>query len=935
VTFAEPLWLLLLAPVLLAWWRTRPASSVLAWLRLVTYALLIAAIAGPAMVIERSGGTVVVVADRSDSMPATAKAAQLEAVALLRESMRSADRLAVVGFGVAAQIEAAPGASTADVFTRTADGSASNLGAALRRALTLVETGSPARVLVLSDGRATDGVGPAEAALAAARGVAIDYRYLARPSGADVAIDDVIAPAAAAPGEAFMIQGVVRAPQTGVVNYELRRGDTVIASGTTEVSAASTRLSFRDISPQSGTLDYTLRVSAAGEDPVPENNTARLLVGVKAASRILLVSDTPAEGLARLLVAAGLDVERRSPSDLDASIESLARYDAVIIENVPIQALGLAAAQNLALLVRERGTGLVMTGGRRSFAGGGYYNSVLDPVLPVSMELRSDFRKVRVAIVVVMDRSGSMAAPVAGGLTKMNLAGAASARVVEMLAPADQFGAIVVDSDASTVIPLQSAESARNQTGMLRRLEAGGGGIYIYEALEAAAEMVLRAGAEIGARHIILFADAADSEEPGAYTRLLADLRTAGVTVSVVGLGSPADVDAWLLRDIAQRGDGRDFFTADANLLPELFTQDTVAVSRGAMFDTPTALRADPGLYALTGRDMGPIPAAGGYNPLTLKPGATSAITTLDEYAVPFLSFWNVGLGRSAALAGEADGVLTGEIATWPRHAELMSAIARWSAGRESRLGPSMAVRQSVREGVARIELYTDPDAAASVGNPAVRVLRRADAGGVITEIVPMLFDAPDRLVAEIPLTGRDVIVPTIDMGDGRREPMAPATLAYSPEYRPVDERAGRRLLEDLAARTGGQERAQIASMWDDMTTTPQITPLRSWLLSLVIVVLLTEVAQRRLNVVGVLTSRRPAKLTRTTAEQATMQRGPLPRPARPVRAASGAIAQPPAPSPSQPASTGSRSDTPPDTGATPPSGVLDAMRSVQKRQRP
>lgn len=930
MTFTEPLWLLLMAPVTLAWWRARPGSSLLAALRLLMYALLLAALAGPAMVIERSGGTVIVVADRSDSMPPTAKAAQLEAVAILRDSMRAADKLAVVSFGVAANIEAPPGASTADVLALGTDGSASNLGAALRRALTLVDADAPARLLVLSDGRATDGVGPSEAALASARGVAIDYRYLARPPGSDIAIDEVIAPAAAAPGEAFMIQGVVRAPRATRVSYELRRGETVIASGTAEVSPSGTRLSFRDISPQSGTLDYTLRVRASDDDPVPENNTARVLVGVKAASRILLVSETPGQGLARLLTAAGLDVEAHTPSSLDTSLESLARYDAAIIENVPIQSLGLAAAQNLALLVRERGTGLVMTGGRRSFAGGGYYNSVLDPVMPVSMELRSEFRKMRVAIVVVMDRSGSMAAPVAGGMTKMNLAGAASARVVEMLSPIDQFGAIVVDSQASTVIPLQSAESAQNSTGLLRRLEAGGGGIFIYEALEAAAAMALGAGADIGARHIILFADAADSEEPGAYVDLLADLNAAGVTVSVVGLGSPADVDAGLLRDIAARGGGREFFTTDANLLPELFTQDTVAVSRGAMFDTPTPLRADPGLYALTGRDMGAIPAAGGYNPLTLKPGATSAITTLDEYAVPYLSFWNVGLGRSVALAGEADGELTGEIAAWPRHAELMSAIARWSAGRESRLGPSMATRQSVRQGVARIELYADPDAAASVGSPAVRVLRRTGSGGVNAELVPMLFDAPDRLVAEIPLSGRDVIVPTIDMGDGRREPIAPATLAYSPEHRPTDERAGRRVLADLAARTGGQERAQIATMWDDMVTTPQITPLRSWFLSIAIVLLLAEVAQRRLGVLSVLRSPRSSTKWRLARAREQSPRDPSPARAKSSQARPRPTAAEPSTRPTDPA-------PPPEGEAASPSasGVLDAMRSLQKRPKP
>ena len=46
-----------------------------------------------------------------------------------------------------------------------------------------------------------------------------------------------------------------------------------------------------------------------------------------------------------------------------------------------------------------------------------------------------------------------------------------------------------------------------------------GGGIFTYTALVTAARMVQES--EKGTRHIVLFADAADAEEPGDYQRLL------------------------------------------------------------------------------------------------------------------------------------------------------------------------------------------------------------------------------------------------------------------------------------------------------------------------------------------------------------------------------------------------------------------------------
>src|SRR4029434_9317172 len=98
------------------------------------------------------------------------------------------------------------------------------------------------------------------------------------------------------------------------------------------------------------------------------------------------------------------------------------------------------------------------------------------------------------------------------------------------------------------------------------KIDSGGGGIFIFEALSTSAEMLLKAKA--GTRHIILFADAADSEEPGKYRELLAQCQEEGITVSVIGLVKPTDVDADLLRDIVKRGNGQIFFTESAEELP-------------------------------------------------------------------------------------------------------------------------------------------------------------------------------------------------------------------------------------------------------------------------------------------------------------------------------------------------------------------------------
>jgi hypothetical protein len=93
----------------------------------------------------------------------------------------------------------------------------------------------------------------------------------------------------------------------------------------------------------------------------------------------------------------------------------------VVINNVPAHRLPADFLAGLDFFVTAQGGGLLMTGGRFSFGSGGYFQSSLDPLLPVSMELRQEHRRLAVAMAIVLDRSGSMAAG-AGGGHKMDLA---------------------------------------------------------------------------------------------------------------------------------------------------------------------------------------------------------------------------------------------------------------------------------------------------------------------------------------------------------------------------------------------------------------------------------------------------------------------------------------------------------------------------------
>ncbi|MFO0928278.1 MAG: VWA domain-containing protein [Gemmataceae bacterium] len=543
-------------------------------------------------------------------------------------------------------------------------------------------------MLLLTDGKWTGRDPLPQAATALTRDIGIDYRALERPSAGDLAVARVDVPSLVSAGESFLLTGWVFAPDGRGRCRMSCAGDQVIAQGEKALTSGLNRLTFRDRATQPGNQGYTLAVFPVAEagrpvdvDPVPENNTARFLVGVSGPRPILHVSGSEKSGLATLLARGGLRVQPARPDAVRWTLEELARYSAVVLENVPAEKVGHVGMETLSAWVRETGGGLVMTGGKNAYGPGGYYQSPLDPLLPVSMELRNEHRKLSMAIVVALDRSGSMAIPVPGGRVKMDLANLGTVQVLDLLGPNDEFGCLAIDTIVHTIAPLGRVTDKAPVRRKILGIQSMGGGIYVYEALSAAARMLLTAKA--GTKHIILFSDANDSEEPGAYQRLLAECEKAGITVSVIGLGTEKDHDAELLKDIARRGKGRIFFTDKPEELPRLFAQDTFVIARNTFLDEPVKVRHTPGLTTLADQPFPTPPdlAVGGYNLCYLRPGATLATVSEDENKAPIAASWRAGAGRVVCYTGEADGKHAGAMAGWDRVGDYYTSLARWAAG--------------------------------------------------------------------------------------------------------------------------------------------------------------------------------------------------------------------------------------------------------------
>src|SRR5262245_5306313 len=934
ITLLHPIWLALAIPLAAAWLLWRHSSRFLRWARLASLLLILLALCGLAVRLPSRNGTIVVVADRSLSMPGNAEAAQKEAIDLIGRAMTSDDRLAVVSFGQSAAIERSPQSGAFAGFANNVGREASNLAEAIEKALALIPQNAPGKILVISDGRWTGAEPATAAAKAAARGVTIDYRSLQRSSANDLAVSQIDAPVTVTPGEAFMITAWVKTPLQEEIAYELRRGGQVLAAGKTTASAGLNRLTFRDLAGEPGAQGYTIKVSGVqngGDDPVPENNSAKVLVGVQGPRPLLLVSTSPNSGLAQLLSAGGMKVRLAAPEDCDWTLDSLAQYSGALIENVPAEKITNRGMESVASWVSETGAGLMMTGGKHAYGPGGYFKSPLEPVLPVSMELRQEHRKLSLAIAVAMDRSGSMGAAVGGGRTKMDLANLAAVQVLDMLTPMDEFGVVAVDSISHIIVDLNKIDTSKNLRDRILRVDSGGGGIFVYEALTTAAQMLLKA--QSGTRHIILFADAADSEEPGMYRELLQECERSGVTVSVIGLGKPTDVDADLLRDIAKRGNGQIYFTENAEELPRLFAQDTIIVARSMFLDEPAPIQFTGGLITLAGKQFTGLQSVGGYNLTYLRPNANLAAVTTDEYKAPLVASWQAGGGRVLCYLGEADGQYAGAVTGWKDAGDFFTSLARWVAGDAGNLPGNMLLTQDVKNGVARIQLHLDPERDESGGAPLspselpkVTTLRGVAGSKPLSEKAEMRWTAADTLEIEVPLQGNETALSTVEVPGAGRVTLAPVALPYSPEFKPVSGEEGQTALARLSQATGGKERLELSGVWKDLPRLPRLVQLAPWLLMLATLLLLIEVLERH---TGLLSARLAPELKRGSERirEARLAKLKWPRKKKQVEVAEPAAL--PISADQQPEPEEKQADP-----AAAPAEILDALRQARQQAK-
>ena len=391
-------------------------------------------------------------------------------------------------------------------------------------------------------------------------------------------------------------------------------------------------------------------------------------------ARILVLHEEPGKmrHFRSALEKQGFAVEVRPPIGLPESLDALLEFDAVVLANIPATEISDRSMRNLKRYVTDFGGGIMMLGSDNSFGLGGYYKTPIEDVLPITSRFEKEKETPSMAMVLVIDKSGSM-----GGVP-IELARQAAKATVELLSPRDKIAVIGFDSQPFIACDMTPASDIGRVQDAIDSLQAGGG-TSMYPAMAEGESMLRSAGTRI--RHMILLTDGQST--PGDFEGLAENMALSGMTVSSVALGGGAARD--LLKRVATIGQGRYYETMDPTTVPQIFTKETMEVSLSAIKEEPVIPVPVNTLGFLESINFDEVPYLLGYVMTRVKPSALLHLVT--DSGEPLLASGQYGLGTGMAFTSDATEMWAGEWVEWDGFGPLWAQILRRCVRKEHGMG--------------------------------------------------------------------------------------------------------------------------------------------------------------------------------------------------------------------------------------------------------
>lgn len=676
--FTRPWALLLLLLLFPVWiWHKESLSQMpslrkklVLLLRVIIFLCIIFSLSGLRLRIPHNNMSILFVTDVSLSVPVENREEARNYIKEQCHKLALGDKAGIIVFGKDALLEenlsSEPEISR---FSSIVEQEYTDISKALLLASGVFPEDTLKRIVLITDGNENLGKAEQQAKMLTARGIEVYCLPLEEKTFSEVLISRVESPPRSDLREPYILTIEVDSSKNTQALLNIFCNNRLIARESVELSEGKNIFTLPQKSEEAGNFHYKALIESE-EDRFAQNNQGESMTFVEGRPAILYIHSDPMQKdtLPKVLSHSDIIVDSGGLERLPSHVGELLAYNAVIFNNVNGLALSQKQMNMIESFVKDLGGGFLMIGGDKSFGAGGYYDTPVANILPVDLDIKKRIDLPSLAMVICIDKSGSMS-ETTGHVEKMRLAREGAIAAIEMLNPHDQAGVIAFDYASKWVSALQpvgNKESLINEIAAIR----AGGGTSTYPALEDA--YIALKSAQAATKHVILLTDG--RSEPGQFQEIAEKMTEAKITISTVGVGKDTDVP--FLQELAVWGKGRFYYTDEASLLPRIFVQESLLAHRSALIEEPfKPSPAGPSAF-LKGINTDQLPPLTGY--VASSPRERAGIILETHRRDPLLAYWRIGLGKAAAFTSD-DGLRWGkEWLQWEDYGRFWMQTVRW-----------------------------------------------------------------------------------------------------------------------------------------------------------------------------------------------------------------------------------------------------------------
>jgi uncharacterized membrane protein len=546
------------------------------------------------------------------------------------------------------------------------DQSGTNIRDGLDRALRSFAPHYLKRLVLLTDGNENNGAMESMAPRLKQEGVRVFTMPLPARSNRDVWVETIMAPAQVTADELFPIEVHVYSQVEADCDLEIRNGMERLDTRRVRLNQGLNRIAFESRVTEDTSGPITIEAEARlPNDPFTQNNTFKQSVVVLGQPRVLYVEGhtESARYLQQALTQEGFTVDVKRPFEIPTTAAGFDRYDVVILSDVARSGLVDRQMVALATYVRDLGGGFILAGGENNFGEGGYSETLIEEVLPITFESKNE-KQEHIAMIVIIDKSGSM------GGQKMELAKEAAKAPLEYLKETDEFGVVAFDYNHYWPVPFQVAAEPNDMRTAISRVMAGGETNLFPAQREAFIEL---ADVKEAIKHVIILSDGRSLPED--FQTLTLNMAAANITVSTVAVGNGADRE--LMAQIATWGKGRTYFIEDAANVVQIFAEETKMATGQTLRDESFKPVVKKQVEAFKGIDFDTVPALMGYVATQAKETSEVLLDSGGDREDPVLARWQYGLGKTAAFTSDLKDRWAVDWLKWDGYGKFWSQLVR------------------------------------------------------------------------------------------------------------------------------------------------------------------------------------------------------------------------------------------------------------------